>query len=203
MNSENLNMIRREIGIVFENPDNQFISETVIGDLVFGMENLCYPRYLQEEKLHEIVSYFAIEDLLDKDPHYLSGGEKQLIALASVLITDPKILILDEAFTMVDGVMKKRIYSLLKKIHREKKITIINISHDIEDTNYGDDIVLIGDKHVIKHDKKNVILSDEKLLKKVGFEPSFMAELSIKLKYYNLVDRIILDMNEMVKTLWK
>ena len=203
MNSENLNTIRRKIGIVFENPDNQFISETVIGDLVFGMENLRYPRYLQEEKLQEIVSYFEIEDLLNKDPHNLSGGEKQLIALASVLITDPEILILDEAFTMIDGVMKKRLYSLLKKIHRQKKITIINVTHDIEDANHGDDIVLISDKRVLKHDKKEVILSDEKLLKKVGFEPSFMADLSIKLKYYNLVDRIIFDMNEMVKTLWK
>ena len=114
MNSENLNTIRRKIGIVFENPDNQFISETVIGDLVFGMENLRYPRYLQEEKLQEIVSYFEIEDLLNKDPHHLSGGEKQLIALASVLITDPEILILDEAFTMIDGVMKKLFFRKLE-----------------------------------------------------------------------------------------
>ena len=203
LNSFNLNAIRRKIGIVFENPDNQFVSETVIGDLVFGMENLRYPRYIQEEKLQQIVSYFEIESLLNKDPHYLSGGEKQLIALVSVLITDPKILILDESFTMIDGVMKKRLYALLNKIHRDKKITIINITHDVEDAKYGDNIALIHNKNISKYDKKEKILSDVKLLSQVGCGPPFMANLSIKLKYYNLIDKVILDMNEMVKTLWK
>ena len=203
LNKENISAIRKKIGIVFENPDNQFISETVIGDLVFGMENLRISRYDQERKLKEIVDYFNISELLNKDPHRLSGGEKQLIALAGILITDPKILILDEAFTMVDGIMKKKIYNLLKKLHREKHLTIINITHDIEDTIYGKDIVLISDKRVIAHEKKELIYNNEKILKKVGFEPPFMANLSIKLSYYNLVDKIILDMNEMVKALWK
>ena len=203
MNSENISLLRQKMGIVFENPDSQFISETVIGDLVFGMENLRIPRFVQTERLKEIVNYFSIDDLLNKDPHYLSGGEKQLIALASVLILEPEILILDEAFTMVDGVMKKRIYSLLKKIHRQKKITIINISHDIEDAVYGEDVALISNKRILKHDNKLNILSDEKLLKEVGFEPPFMANLSIKLKYYQLVDKVVFDMNEMVRMLWK
>ena len=99
--------------------------------------------------------------------------------------------------------MKKRIYSLLKKIHRQKKITIINISHDIEDAVYGEDVALISNKRILKHDNKLNILSDEKLLKEVGFEPPFMANLSIKLKYYQLVDKIVFDMNEMVRMLWK
>ena len=85
----------------------------------------------------------------------------------------------------------------------EKNLNIINITHDIEDSIYGRDIVLISDKRIITHDKKEKIFNNEKLLKKVGFEPPFMANLSLKLRYYNLIDKLILDMNEMVKTLWK
>lgn len=203
LNRESVNHVRRKIGIVFENPDNQFVSETVVGDIVFGMENLQYPRYKQEEKLATISSLLDLDKLLNRDPRTLSGGEKQLIALASILVLEPRILILDEAFTMIDMVMKRRIYSLLKELHQTKNLTIINITHDIEDATYGDDIILIGNHKIIGHDQKESILNNEALLKKANYKQPFLASLSSKLMYYRLLDKPILDMNEMVKTLWK
>ena len=119
---DNLMDIRRNVGVVFENPDNTFVAETVLDEIVFSLENLEYARSTIKSKVDKVLEYIPIKDLLEKNPHYLSGGEKQLVSLASALITEPKILILDEAFTMVDGIMKDKILKLLRKICKEKKI---------------------------------------------------------------------------------
>lgn len=200
---DNLMDIRRSVGVVFENVDNTFVSETVADDLAFPLENLQYTPKTIENKINKITEYLKIEDLLEKNPHYLSGGEKQIVALASALITDPKILILDEALTMIDGVEKENILKVLKKLVSEKKITVINVTHDMEDTVYGDKIIVLNNGKVIFNDNKEVVYKEEKKLKNIGLELPFMVDLSNKLSYYGLVDDTILSMNEMVNHLWK
>ena len=139
----------------------------------------------------------------EKNPHYLSGGEKQLVALASALVTDPKILILDESLSMLNGVEKNNILKLLKKLVKDKKMTIINVTHDMEETVYGDKIVVLDFGKILFNDNKEVIYKEEKKLKSVGLELPFMVDLSNKLRYYGLVDEDILSMSEMVNHLWK
>ena len=199
----NLMDIRRNIGIVFENPDNTFVAETVADDIAFALENLQYTPKTIGDKIKKISEYLNITHLLEKNPHYLSGGEKQLVALAGALITDPKILILDEALTMLDGIEKESILKLLKKLIQEKKITIINVTHDMEETVYGDKIIVLDNGKVVFNDEKEVVYKEEKTLKKLGLELPFMVDLSNKLRYYGLVDENILNMNEMVNHLWK
>lgn len=199
----NLMDIRRNVGIVFENPDNTFVAETVLDEIVFSLENLEYARSTIKSKVDKVLEYIPIKELLEKNPHYLSGGEKQLVSLASALIAEPKILILDEAFTMVDGVMKDKILKLLKKINREKKITIINVTHDMEETVFGDEIIVLNNGKIEIIGDKLEVYKEEKKLKKLGLDLPFMVDLSNKLSYYGLVDKTILDMNEMVNHLWK
>lgn len=203
LNNDNIKEIRKKIGVVFENPDNQFIAETVMDDIAFSLENLQLRSNNIKIKVREIANYIGITKLLDREPSTLSGGEKQLVALASALVHEPKILILDEALTMIDIKTRQQIYNILKDIHKNKNLTIINITHDMNELLYGDDIILINNGNIILKGPKEEILLEEKVFNKLNLELPFMASLSIKLKYYGLVDRLILDMDEMVNEIWK
>ena len=203
LNKENINEIRKKIGVVFENPDNQFVAETVMDDIAFTLENLQVKPSEIKTKVKEIAEYIGISKLLDRTPHSLSGGEKQLVALASALVHEPKILILDEALTMVDIKVRKKIYDILEDIHKNKDITIINVTHDMDEVLYGDDIILIDKGNIILKGPKEEVLLEEKVFNKLNLDLPFMVSLSIKLKYYGLIDRLIFDMEEMVDEVWK
>lgn len=198
----NIKEIRKRIGIVFENPDNQFVAETVMDDIAFSLENMGYAKNEIRKKVMEISLYLGIKPLLEKEPHCLSGGEKQLVALASALVSDPKILILDEAFTMLDGKERKRLFEILEELH-QKGMTILNITHDLEDALYGDEVLVIQDGTLILKGATKDVLREEKILKQVGLDLPFVVDLSNKLRYYGLVDDIYLNMEALVDHLWK
>lgn len=195
--------IRRKIGVVFENPDNTLISETVMEDLAFPLENLNCSRDYIYSKINEISKYLGIDHLLNRCPRDLSGGEKQLVGLGCALITGPELIILDEAFSMVDSMSKLNMLKLLRKIKKDYNVTILNISHDIEESIYGDDIIVINNGRVIIQDNKKNVYKQEKELNKLGFELPFMVNLSNKLSYYDLLDDVLYNMEDMVDLLWK
>ncbi len=203
LNKKNAKKIRSYIGAVFDNPNTGLIGETVMDSLAFPLENLKYDQELILSMIADLAKQLKIESLLRKQVEELSGGEKQLISLASVLIRNPQILILDCAFTMLDSKEKERIYKILKKLHKTTPITIINITQDIEESIYGDEIALMKDGKLLIHDQKEIVYSKEKLLRIMSLEPPFMVSLSTKLGYYHLVDNVFYDMNEMVDVLWK
>lgn len=200
---KNLKEIRALIGIVFENPNHQLIGETVMDNIAFPLENLQYDRTLILNTIRDVAEQLQIKDLLNRTTDSLSGGEKQLIALASVLVKKPHILILDEAFSMIDEIEKNRILNLLKELHQKTGITILNVTHDIEESIYGEEIAIMKNGKLLMQGSKEEIYKHEKQLKMLGFELPFMAKLSQKLKYYHLLDETIYDMNEMVDLLWK
>ncbi len=148
-----------EIGIVFQNPENQLISMNVEHEIAFGMENLGLPREEMVKRMQEVIKLTEIEHILDKAPFELSGGEQQRVALASILALKPKILILDEPTGLLDPHMAEKIISLLKKIQNEKKTTIIISEHRMDlIIPIADEIILISDGKVLEHDtKENVI----------------------------------------------
>lgn len=204
LSSETLMDIRKKIGIVFQNPDNQFIGETVKDDIAFSLENLGVEPSLIKARVETISEFLNIEDILDKEPHLLSGGEKQKVALASALIINPKILILDESLSMIDPYYKKEILKILHKLHKDNHLTIITITHDLEDTLLCDRLIIMDKGKIILDGKPiDIFEAEEEVIDQLGLDIPFMVDLSLKLKLYNLVDKIMINMNEMVDYLWK
>lgn len=203
VNKQNKKEILKKIGVVFENPDTNFVAETPKEDMMMLLQNNGYSITNIKDRIEEISKLFEIEDLLDISISNLSGGEKQILALATVYLTHPSILILDDAFAMLDGIVKDKILKLIKKLNREKKVTIIQITHDMDDLLYGNEVAVIDNQQIILKGKKEVVLKEEKIFKNAGLELPFMASLSLKLQFYGLIDHMILDMDKMVNALWK
>ncbi len=199
---DNRKEIRKNIGVVFTNPDNQFVAETVMDDIAFTLENMNYKKIDIRKKIEEVSKYLGIYDILECNPHDLNSNQKQLVSLASALVHDPKILILDEALTMLDLYDKEKILKILKELN-SKGLTILNISHDIEDTLISDKIYVLDKGKIVLSGTKEEVYKEEDKLHKLGFELPFMVELSNRLMFYDLIDHVIYDMEEMVDILWK
>lgn len=203
LNHDNLKKIISKIGLVFENPDDQFVAETVLDDIVFSLENMKVDKKEIDKRVKKISKFIGIEDILDKEPHNLSGGQKQLVALASALITDPDILILDEALTMIDPDTRIKIYKILEQINKVNKITIINVTHNMDEILYGDNLIVMDKGNVVLNGPKEFVFLEEKTFNKLGLKLPFIVELTTKLQYYGLIDHLIFDMEELVNEIWK
>ena len=151
-----------EVGIVFQNPENQLISMNVEHEIAFGMENLGVPREEMNKKIKEVIQLTEIEHLLDRAPFELSGGEQQRVAIASILVLEPKVLILDEPSSLLDPMMAKKIINLLKKIQTEKGTTIIISEHRMDLVlPVADEIILISEGKILDHDTKDNIVNKD------------------------------------------
>jgi len=196
---ENKKEIRKIISIVFDNPETQFIMDTVYNDIYLTAKNKKIDNI--DEEINKISKILKIENILDKSPQHLSGGEKQKVVLASALLGNPKILILDEALSMIDPISKKEIYEYLVKLNNEGT-TIINISSDIEDTLYSKNILILNNGTIESLDTKENTYNKENIFKKLQIELPFIIELSKKLSYYNLVNKDYYNEEELINKLW-
>jgi energy-coupling factor transport system ATP-binding protein len=146
---DTLDDVRRLVGIVFQNPDNQFIGSTVRDDIAFGLENLCVPHDQMEDMIHEYAKKVNMLDFLDHEPTKLSGGQKQRVAIAGILAMHPSIMILDEATSMLDPRGRLEINELVRELNKEEGMTILSITHDIEEAAKSDNVVLLNDGHIV------------------------------------------------------
>ncbi len=150
------------IGIVFQNPENQLVAMNVEREIAFGMENLGIEPVEIKKRIREVVKITEIEEILDKAPFEISGGEKQRVAIASVLVLDPKIIILDEPTANLDPFFAKKILTMLKKIQETKKISIIISEHRMDLlVLLVDDIILIHNGKILAFDKKDIVINSE------------------------------------------
>lgn len=203
LNKKNIREIRKLIGVVFDNPEIQFVAETVKDEIAFTLENLQMPKEEIHKAITEIAKRLKIEDLLNIEPHRLSGGQMQKVALASALVLKPKILILDEALSMIDPYDKNEIMKMLKKYHKDTDTTILNFTSDIEETIYSDRIVGLYKGQVGIDGPVKGVLNEENAMKKLGLNLPFLVDLASRLKLYGLLEDIELDMDKMVNKLWK
>lgn len=166
LNEENLREIRSKIGVVFQNPDNQFIGATVRDDIAFGLENRCVPQIKMDDIINEYAKKVGMEDYLDKEPTLLSGGQKQRVAIAGVLAMTPKIVILDEATSMLDPKGKKEIIELTRKMRElYPELTVISITHDVEEALGADEIIVLNQGEIYYQGNSNdIFLQEEKLI---------------------------------------
>lgn len=202
LNKENIKIIRRTLGIVFDNPDNQFIGQTVIDDLAFNLENLSYSKEEINKEISYIAKLFKIEKILLSEPSNLNNSTKQKVAIASALIHKPKILMLDESLHQLDNKDKKIVFKALETYKKEHDLTIILITHNQEDTILSDRIIVIDKQKIILDGKVEEVYTKEKILYNLGIEIPFIIKLSINLKLYDLIDEIYLDKDKLVNKLW-
>jgi len=149
-----------EVGIVFQNPENQLIAMNVEHEIAFGLENLGIPREEIREKIKEVVAITEIESIIDKAPFEISGGEQQRVAIASILVLEPRIIVLDEPTANLDPLFARKILNLLKKIQVEKKMTVIISEHRMDlILPLVDDIILMKEGEIIAHGAKDKIIN--------------------------------------------
>ncbi len=180
-----------EIGIVFQNPENQLIAMNVEHEIAFGLENLGVPVKEISKKIKESASLTEIEHILDKAPFELSGGEQQRVAIASILVLEPKILILDEPTALLDPYMAKKIINLLNEIKNEKNISVIISEHRLDLLlPYAQEIILMKSGRVIEHGYREKVINGENFQTLRLNKPVIYSIFSI-LKNENLYDKTI------------
>ncbi len=175
---KNLYAIRSRVGIVFQNPDNQFVGSTVADDIAFGLENKRVPH----SEMSAIIARFAEEtgmsEFLDREPSMLSGGQKQRVAIAGVLAMQPDLIVLDEATAMLDPKGKKEIIDLIHRLKAENpKLTILSITHDVEEAARADEVIVLNHGKMFLQGKPNEVFSRRDELASIRLSAPFVYEM--------------------------
>lgn len=181
LNNETVESIRRKIGIVFQNPDNQFIGATVRDDIAFGLEN----HQVDPKDMDVIIEKYAGEvgmiEYLNHEPTRLSGGQKQRVAIAGILAMKPEILILDEATSMLDPEGKEDINALVKQLHKENNMTILSITHDVEEVMKSDHVIVMYEGRIVKDGVPSKMMLNEQELVRLKLDAPYSVKLSNEL----------------------
>ena len=174
--------VKRKVGMVFQNPDNQIIASIVEEDVAFGPENLGLEPAEIRRRVDNALKAVDMYDFRESTPHRLSGGQKQRIAIAGIMAMEPECLVLDEPTAMLDPKGRAEIISTLHRLNSEKGITIVLITHYMEEAENADRVIVMNDGKIIADNVPKVIFSDVKTLKSVGLDVPQTAELLYSLK---------------------
>lgn len=182
LNEDTIWDIRKKIGMVFQNPDNQFVGTTVRDDIAFGLENNGISREIMIERINNVIRLVRMEDFLENEPHQLSGGQKQRVAIAGVLAVQPELIILDEATSMLDPIGRDEVLNTIRKIKEDSNVTVISITHDLDEAARADRIIVMNNGQLFAEGKpKEIFALDEKLVE-IGLDLPFSVKVSKKLK---------------------
>ena len=174
--------VKRKVGMVFQNPDNQIIASIVEEDVAFGPENLGVPPEEIKERVNDALKAVGMLEFKESTPHRLSGGQKQRIAIAGIIAMQPECLVLDEPTAMLDPKGRAEIIETLIRLNKEKGITVVLITHHMEEAQNADRALVMNDGEIIADDVPKVIFSDVERLKRVGLDVPQTAELLYNLK---------------------
>lgn len=195
-----LTEIRRLVGLVFQNPDNQIISSIVEEDIAFGPENLKLPFAEVKERIDWALQAVGLAELRHHAPHLLSGGQKQKVAIASALAMRPACLILDEPTSMLDPQGRQELIKNLKGLNEEHGITIILISHHMEDVAHADRLIVLDQGSVCLEGAPWEVFTSKKNLSDTGLNPPEIVQLADSLrKRGHAIDKRIINMRQMVE----
>lgn len=180
---EHVNEVRDLVGMVFQNPDNQFVGATVADDVAFGLENRQVPRSEMLKIVPEALERVGMEQYASREPARLSGGQKQRVAIASVLAIEPKILILDEATSMLDPKGRREMIALVRELKASlgDDLTVLSITHDIDEAAQADQVVVINDGELVEVNAPEVVFANAQTLTDLGLAVPFAEQLKAKL----------------------
>ena len=194
---------RRKVGMVFQNPDNQFVGTTVEDDIAFGLENIGMPRDEMVQKINVSLEMVRMTKFKEKEPARLSGGQKQRVAIAGMIALAPKVVILDEATSMLDPQGRFEVISTIQQLHRDKGITVISITHDLDEAAQADRVLLMEGGKVNRIGKPSEIFEMGTALVDKGLDVPFSEKLKAILKDKGMnVPNEYLDEEGLVEWLW-
>ena len=173
MNEKTVQEIRKKVGIVFQNPDNQFVGVTVKHDIAFGLENQCVSQPDMIKLVDEYVNIVGMKDYLNKEPHQLSGGQKQRVAIAGALAMNQDIMIFDEATSMLDPEGVRDITEFIVKLNKDFKKTIITITHDLEFAKKADQMIVLNKGKVALTGTPDDVFSHKNILEETDLNIPF------------------------------
>lgn len=174
--------IRKHVGMVFQNPDNQFVGTTVKDDVAFGLENNGIPRDEMIQRIDWSTKQVKMDSFLEHEPHHLSGGQKQRVAIAGVIAVQPDIIILDEATSMLDPLGRSEVIQTIRELNKQGILTVISITHDLEEASKADRIIVMnGGEKFAEGTPDEVFMLDEKLVE-IGLDLPFSFLLSKRLR---------------------
>ncbi len=203
LNAETVWDVRKKIGMVFQNPDNQFVGSTVQDDVAFGLENVGIPREEMVKRVADAVAAVNMANFLDKEPARLSGGQKQRVAIAGIVALSPDIIILDEATTMLDPEGRHEVIETIQEIKEKENLTVISITHDIDEAAKANRIFVMEAGQLTRIGTPEEIFRLGKEIIDIGLDIPFPEKLKYQLKRQGLeVPENYLTEEGMVNWLW-
>lgn len=203
VNDESIWSIRKDVGMVFQNPDNQFVGTTVQDDVAFGMENRGIPREEMIKRIEDTLFAVGMQDYLLTEPHRLSGGQKQRVAIASVLAISPKVLILDEATAMLDPKGRTEIMNTVSDVQEKNDLSLITITHDLHEVVMAERVIVMNSGEIWDEGKPREIFAKKDELRKIGLDVPFVTILANELKAAGInIEREPLNHEELLEDLW-
>ena len=203
LSSENVWDLRRQIGMVFQNPDNQFVGATVEDDVAFGLENQGLPREEMKKRVAESLELVGMLDFKKREPARLSGGQKQRVAIAGVVALRPAILILDEATSMLDPEGRRELIQTVQEIRKDHQMTVVSITHDLEEVAMSDRVLVMKKGQVESTSSPRELFSRADL-DQIGLDDPFTNQLreSLRETGYQLPDGYLTE-GELEDKLWE
>ena len=195
--------VRKKIGMVFQNPDNQIVATVVEEDVAFGVENLGLPREEIRRRVVNALNVVGMQEYTRHAPHKLSGGQKQRVAIAGIIAMRPRVIIFDESTAMLDPIGRKSVIEIMEKLNREENITVINITHYMEEAARADRVIVINDGEMIMDGTPKEVFSEVDLLHRIGLESPQSTELVNRLSGLGLdVDLYAIGEEECIETIY-
>ena len=203
LTEENVWNIRRQIGMVFQNPDNQFVGATVEDDVAFGLENQGLSRQEMKKRVEESLDLVGMLDFKKREPARLSGGQKQRVAIAGVVALRPAILILDEATSMLDPEGRRELIETVKEIRKDYDMTVISITHDLEEVAISDRVLVLKKGEIESTSSPRELFSRNDL-DQIGLDDPFSNQLkhSLSQNGYDLPEKYLTE-SELEDKLWE
>ncbi|MDN6385574.1 MAG: energy-coupling factor ABC transporter ATP-binding protein, partial [Alkalibacterium sp.] len=203
LNEKNVWSIREMVGMVFQNPDNQFVGSTVQDDVAFGLENLGVPREDMIERVRTALDKVNMLEFAEREPARLSGGQKQRVAIAGIVALRPAIMILDEATSMLDPQGREEVLRTVKEVKDEENLSVLSITHDIDEAAAATRVLVMKDGQMIQEGSPEMIFSYGEKLVEMGLDLPFPERLKSSLKNQGLeVPDNYLTEEGMVDWLW-
>lgn len=195
--------VRKNVGMVFQNPDNQFVGTTVRDDVAFGLENHGVPQETMVERVQTSLDKVKMGTFLNQEPHHLSGGQKQRVAIAGVIALQPAIIILDEATSMLDPRGRAEVIETVRELKDRENITVISITHDLEEAAKADRIIVMNKGELYREGTPEQIFEMDEELVKLGLDIPFPVKMSKIMRQKGIgLTKTYLTEEELVTELW-